>query len=309
MISVRGRVYEMVHTVLGYWLTRPYGIHNLKSKINMTITQINQPRAVTPHGILVELLQSTLQLAQSSNTSAEVLTSLQQIYNLAAGLEPYIGEYTTNESPGLTALAQKTSSEDWSKRFSDGETVRQLEQEMLSGHVEGQTLKMFVYLTKAKRVLEVGMFTGYSALAMAEALPDDGKLVACEVDAYVASFAQACFQNSPHGNKISVEVAPALETLRKLAQNGESFDLIFIDADKKEYIEYFHTILDSTLLAPGGLICVDNTLMQGQVYLPNEQRSVNGKAITEFNQVVANDSRVEQVILPLRDGVTLIRRI
>ncbi len=284
---------------------------NPKSQIpnRMTNTIENKPRAVTPHGIIVELLQSTLQLAQSSNTSQEVLTSLQHIYKLAAGLEPYIGDYTTNESEALAALAKKTSTEDWSKRFSDGETVRQLEQEMLSGHVEGQTLKMFVYLTKAKRVLEVGMFTGYSALAMAEALPDDGKLVACEVDSYVASFAQACFENSPSGNKISVEVAPALGTLRKLAQNGESFDLIFIDADKKEYIEYFHTILDSSLLAPGGLICVDNTLMQGQVYLPSDQRSANGKAIAEFNQVVANDSRVEQVILPLRDGVTLIRRI
>ncbi|MBF2066300.1 MAG: class I SAM-dependent methyltransferase [Calothrix sp. C42_A2020_038] len=275
----------------------------------MTLTIPNKPRAVTPHTILVELLHNTLQLARSTNTSEEVLTSLQQIYTLAAGLEPYLNEYTTPESDALTALAQKTSQEDWSKRFSDGETVRQLEQEMLSGHVEGQTLKMFVHMTKAKRVLEVGMFTGYSALAMAEALPSDGILVACEVDSYVASFAQTCFQNSPHGSKIRVEVAPALDTLHKLAQQGESFDLIFIDADKKEYVKYFNIILDSNLLAPGGLICVDNTLMQGQVYLPSEQRSVNGQAIAEFNRVVASDSCVEQVILPLRDGVTLIRKV
>jgi caffeoyl-CoA O-methyltransferase len=284
-------------------------IYPLQPQAKMTTTQINQPRAVTPHTILVELIQNTIQNAQTSNTSTEVLTSLQRIYQLAVGLEPYINEYTTKESEALRTLAQKTSQEDWSKRFSDGETVRQLEQEMLSGHVEGQTLKMFVNLTKAKHVLEVGMFTGYSALAMAEALPDDGKLVACEVDSYVANFAQACFKNSPHGDKITVEVAPALETLHKLANRGESFDLIFIDADKKEYIEYFNTILDTSLLAPGGLICVDNTLMQGQVYLPDSERGVNGKAIAEFNQVVANDSRVEQVILPLRDGITLIRRI
>ncbi|MHC0065763.1 O-methyltransferase [Nostoc sp. UIC 10890] len=266
-------------------------------------------RPITPHSILVAQLQKTLQIAEESNIPLEILTSLRQGLQLAAGLDPYLDDCTTPESAALTALAQKTSKEDWSKRFSDGETVRQLEQEMLSGHLEGQTLKMFVHITKAKRILEVGMFTGYSALAMAEALPDDGRLIACEVDSYVAEFAQTCFQESPHGDKIFVEVAPALETLHKLAAKEESFDLIFIDADKKEYVEYFQIILDSDLLAPDGLICVDNTLLQGQVYLPSEQRTANGEAIAKFNRIVAADPRVEQVLLPIRDGITLIRRL
>ncbi|NEO60525.1 MAG: SAM-dependent methyltransferase, partial [Moorea sp. SIO4G2] len=188
------------------------------------------------------------------------------------------------------------------------ETVRQLEQEMLSGHIEGQTLKLFVYMTKAKRILEVGMFTGYSALAMAEALPEDGDLVACEVDQYVADFARACFEASPHGSKIKVEVAPALETLEKLADAQESFDLVFIDADKKEYVDYLKVLLDRDVLTPGGFICVDNTLLQGQPYLPPEQQTANGSAIAKFNQFVADDPRVEQVLLPLRDGLTIIRR-
>jgi caffeoyl-CoA O-methyltransferase len=266
-------------------------------------------RPITPHSILVAQLQQTLKLAEESNIPIEILDSLRQGVELASGLDPYLDDYTTPESTALTALARKTSLEDWSKRFSDGETVRQLEQEMLSGHLEGQTLKMFVHITKAKRILEVGMFTGYSALAMAEALPSDGQLIGCEVDSYVAQFAQACFAESPHGSKIVVEVAPALETLHKLAARKESFDLIFIDADKKEYVEYFLIILDSNLLAPDGLICVDNTLLQGQVYLPPEQRTANGEAIAQFNRVVAADPRVEQVLLPIRDGVTLIRRI
>ncbi|MBE9049151.1 class I SAM-dependent methyltransferase [Nostocales cyanobacterium LEGE 11386] len=266
-------------------------------------------RPITPHSILVAQLQKTLKLAQESNIPLEILDSLRQGVQLAAGLDPYLDDYTTPESSALAALARKTSKEDWSKRFSDGETVRQLEQEMLSGHLEGQTLKMFVHMTKAKRILEVGMFTGYSALAMAEALPSDGQLIGCEVDSYVAQFAQACLNESPHGTKILVEVAPALETLHKLAASKESFDLIFIDADKKEYVEYFQTILDSSLLAPDGLICVDNTLLQGQVYLPPEQRTANGEAIAQFNSVVAADPRVEQVLLPIRDGVTLIRRV
>ncbi|MBU7581750.1 MAG: class I SAM-dependent methyltransferase [Nostoc sp. TH1S01] len=271
--------------------------------------QLPTPRPITPHSILVAQLQQTLKLAQQQNIPAEILDALRQSVQLAAGLDPYLDECTTPESSALAALAKKTSQEDWSQRFSDGETVRQLEQEMLSGHLEGQTLKMFVHLTKAKRILEVGMFTGYSALAMAEALPSDGQLIACEVDAYVAQFAQACFDESLDGKKIIVEVAPALETLRKLAARKESFDLIFIDADKKEYVDYFQMILDQDLLTPDGLICVDNTLLQGQVYLPPEQRTANGEAIAYFNSVVAADARVEQVLLPIRDGITLIKRV
>ena len=265
-------------------------------------------RPVTPLGILVQQLEEVVQMAKEEQVSASLMASIQQVFDLAGGIDPYLEECTTSESPALAALAQKTATEDWSKRFSDGETVRQLEQEMLSGHIEGQTLKLFVYMTGAKRILEVGMFTGYSALAMAEALPEDGYMVACEVDQYVADFALSCFEESPHGSKIKVEVAPALQTLQKLADAQESFDLVFIDADKKEYIDYFRLLLDRDLLTPGGFICVDNTLLQGQPYLPPEQRTANGEAIAQFNRFVADDSRVEQVLLPLRDGLTIIRR-
>lgn len=265
-------------------------------------------RPVTPLGILVQQLEKTVQMAEEAKVTASVMGSLQQVLNLAAGIDPYLEQCTTPESPALATLAQKTAAEDWSKRFSDRETVRQLEQEMLSGHIEGQTLKLVVHMTGAKRILEVGMFTGYSALAMAEALPEDGKVLACEVDQYVADFARACFDESPHGNKIKIEVAPALETLQKLADAREPFDLVFIDADKQEYIDYFKLLLDRELLTPGGFILVDNTLLQGQPYLPPQQRTANGEAIAKFNRSVAEDSRVEQVLLPLRDGLTMIRR-
>jgi len=266
------------------------------------------PRPVTPLGILVQQLEQVVEMAQQVEVPPALMTSLQQTLALAAGIDPYLEECATPESPALAALAQKTALEDWSKLFSDQETVRQLEQEMLSGHIEGQTLKLFVYMSGAKRILEIGMFTGYSALAMAEALPEDGLVVACEVDQYVADFARACFDESPHGSKIQVKVAPALETLQGLADAQESFDLVFIDADKKEYINYFKLLLDGELLVPGGFICVDNTLLQGQPYLPPQQRTPNGEAIAKFNSFVADDSRVEQVLLPLRDGVTIIRR-
>ncbi|MBW4649646.1 MAG: class I SAM-dependent methyltransferase [Kastovskya adunca ATA6-11-RM4] len=277
----------------------------MSSGVNMATA-----RPVTPLGILTEQLETVVRMVEREpNVPAEVKAHLQKALRLAAGLDPYLDECTTAESPALAALAKKTSEEAWNKLFSDGATVRHLEQEMLSGHLEGQMLKMFVHMMKAKSILEIGMFTGYSALAMAEALPEDGHLVACEVDPYTAEFAQAAFENSPHGSKIRVKLGAALETLDKLAAKGESFDLVFIDADKTEYVQYFHKLLDSNLLSPNGIICVDNTLLQGQVYLPAEERSKNGEAIATFNRIVAEDFRVEQVLLPLRDGLTIIRKL
>jgi caffeoyl-CoA O-methyltransferase len=266
-------------------------------------------RPVTPVGILAAKLESLAEQVEKINSIDPVFKAeLRQAYELANGLDSYVNFCTTPESPALATLVRRTQSEDWSKRFSDGETVRQLEQEMLSGHVEGQALKFLVRLTKAHRVLEIGMFTGYSALAMAEALPSDGEVVACEVDAYVAEFAQKCFKESTAGHKISVRVAPALETMKQLATMGEVFDLVFIDADKAGYVDYLDLLLTTGLLAPHGLICADNTLMQGQPYLSGTA-TPNGVAIAKFNQSLVDDPRVEQVLLPLRDGITLIRRV
>lgn len=267
-----------------------------------------QPRPVTPHGILVEQLATTVAIAQQAAVPDHVLASLQQVQALAAGLDPYLAACTTAESPALAALARRTAAEDWRQRVTDQSTAGYLEQEMLSGHLEGQTLQLFVHMMRAKRILEIGMFTGYSALAMAEALPADGCLVACEVDPYAAEFARSCFAASPHGSKIQVKVAPALQTLAALAAEQQSFDLAFVDADKTEYVAYFQYLLNHDLVVPGGFICVDNTLLQGQPYLPAAQQTANGAAIADFNRVVADDPRVEQVLLPLRDGLTIIRR-
>jgi caffeoyl-CoA O-methyltransferase len=264
-------------------------------------------KPVTPIGILAAKLEMLTQQAASS-PDPSFQAELQQAYELANGLDAYLDRCTTPESPDLAKLVQRTQTEDWTRHFADGATVRPLEQEMLSGHVEGQMLKFLVHLTKARRVLEVGMFTGYSALAMAEALPTGGEVVACEVDPYAAKFAQQCFADAAVGYKISVRVAPALETMQQLAAAGEVFDLVFIDADKAGYIDYLNLLLNTSLLAADGLICADNTLMQGQPYLSGVA-SDNGLSIAKFNQAVVDDPRVEQVLLPLRDGLTLIRRV
>jgi caffeoyl-CoA O-methyltransferase len=266
------------------------------------------PRPVTPLGILAAKLEHLSQQLKDSDINAKLKLELQQACELASGLDPYLSNCTTPESPALSALVRRTQAEDWSQRFAERETGHQLEQEMLSGHVEGQFLKFLVHVTQAQRVLEIGMFTGYSALAMAEALPDDGKLVACEVDAYVTKFAQQCFSESPSGHKISVKVAPAMVTLDRLAAAHETFDLVFIDADKAGYVDYVNFLLENDLLTPHGFICVDNTLMQVQPYLVGES-TANGVAIATFNQTIADDLRLDRVLLPLRDGLTLIRRV
>lgn len=269
--------------------------------------QKNSARPVTPWDILVEKLTSLGEQGKSiAGLDASFLETLSESLVLAQGMNPYIGSLTTEESDDLQNLVQRTQTEDWQKRFQDGDTTLGLEQEMVSGHIEGQFLKMLVHATQAKAILEIGLFTGYSALAMAEALPSDGEIVACEIDPYAADFARRCFEATAHNSKISVEVGPAIDSLLTLANQDRQFELIFIDADKAGYIEYLDFVISNSLLAKSGLIVIDNTLMQGEPYTRGNI-SVNGEAIKNFNQFVAADRRVEQVVLPIRDGITLIR--
>ena len=269
--------------------------------------QENSARPVAPWDILVEKLRTLSEQATSiSDIDSSFLETLSESLVLAQGMNPYISSITTEESGDLQNLVQRTKTEDWQKRFEYGDTTLGLEQEMVSGHIEGQFLKMLVHATQAKAILEIGLFTGYSALAMAEALPADGEIVACEIDPYAADFARRCFEASAHNSKILIEIGPAKDSLLTLANQGRQFELIFIDADKTGYIAYLDFIISNALLTNGGLIVIDNTLMQGEPYT-RKNIGANGQAIEKFNQFVAADRRVEQVVLPIRDGITLIR--
>jgi caffeoyl-CoA O-methyltransferase len=258
-------------------------------------------RPVTPTGIASARLRDLIGRLDAAGVPESLLDEARHIAGLVGGLEPYLARCTTQPSTALADLARGTQARDWS----DDATGAGLEAEMLSGHVEGQTLKMLARLTGARTALEVGMFTGYSALALAEGLPEDGRVVACEIDPAVAGFARGCLDASPHGHKVDIRVGPAAETLRMLADDGEQFDVVFIDADKPGYAGYLDQVLD--LLADGGAVLVDNTLLQGEPYA-STQPSANGGAIAAFNAKVAADDRLEQVLLPLRDGLTVIRR-
>ena len=265
-------------------------------------------RPVTPHAMLCAQLNALHQTMTEGQAEPAWLAALAQCQALVAPLDAYLAEQATPPSTALQALEVQTNALDWAAACARGTTTLQLEKEMVSGAVEGQLLKMLTALTGAKRVLEIGAFTGYASLAMAEALPAEGQLVACEFDAFAADFAQQQWKNSPHGHKITVRVGDAQTTLEALQAEGASFDLIFLDADKTNYLNYYQTVMEGGLLRMGGLLAVDNTLYMGQVYGAGPI-TPNGTALRAFNTFVQKDERVEQVLLPLRDGLTLIRRI
>ncbi|MRG97301.1 O-methyltransferase [Polyangium spumosum] len=175
--------------------------------------------------------------------------------------------------------------------------------QMQVGRVEGTFLKMLCALASARRVLEIGTFTGYSALCMAEALPDDGELLTLDRDPDATRIARSFFDRSPHGKKIRILLGDALETLRSLPP-GAPFDLVFIDADKERYTDYYEAVLP--LLRQGGLVVGDNTLWSGNVLDPKE---ASDHGICRFNDHVTADPRVENVLLSIRDGMMLARKL
>ena len=184
------------------------------------------------------------------------------------------------------------------KRLED-ETYEKLEiPQMTTGRIEARFLKLLARLVGAQRILEIGTFGGYSALSLAEALPEDGTLVTCEIDPVAIAFAQKYFSESPHGKKIKQMEGPALESIEKLTG---TFDMAFIDADKINYSNYYEAILP--MIRPGGLIAVDNVLWSGRVLDPQDE---SDRAIHKFNERVVKDQRVESVLLTVRDGLNCI---
>jgi predicted O-methyltransferase YrrM len=206
-------------------------------------------------------------------------------------IERYAVEHSTPVEERMDSLAEETRS-----------TLRA--PGMLSGAVEGRLLEMLVWATGARQVLEFGTYSGYSALSMARALPDDGRIFTLEVDPEHAAFAQRHIDASPHADRIEVLLGPALESVERL---DGPFDLVFIDADKENYGRYYEAALAK--LSPRGLIVVDNTLWSGAVLDPDAgDASESTRALAAFNDMVVQDERVVCVMLTVRDGVTLIRR-
>lgn len=205
-------------------------------------------------------------------------------------IEAYILRHMDEESDYLKALYRQAH-------------VKLINPRMTSGHLQGRLLKMLVQLARPQRVLEIGTFAGYSALCMAEGLGEGALLHTYEIDDELEDFTRPWIENSPYGDKVRFHIGNALEEVPHL---GEVFDFVFMDGDKRQYMEYYEMILQHT--SPRALILADNTLWDGHVvekaYL-NDRQTV---AINEFNAFVAADKRVEKLILPLRDGLTMIRK-
>lgn len=210
-------------------------------------------------------------------------------------LECYIHDFSAPEAELLRELDRETHR-------------RVVAPRMLSGHIQGRLLELLVRLVRPRCVLEIGTFTGYSALAMAAGLDEDAVLHTFEVDDELEPLAQSFFDRSPHGRKIRLHVGSALDLAPGL---GCTFDLVFIDGDKREYPDYYRMLMgdrdSQPLVGSGALLVADNILWSGKVVQPVAHNDRHTQALVEFNRMVAADPRVENVILPLRDGLNLIR--
>ena len=212
-------------------------------------------------------------------------------------LSEYIEQHSSPESPVLLQITRSTHLEVINPR-------------MLSGHVQGRVLSMISQMIQPKRILELGTFTGYSALCLAEGLTEDGKLITIEHNDEMEDSIRRNLSLSPLGEKIELVIGDAKEAMRRLGERREAkgtevFDLVFIDADKKEYCDYLDLVLP--LMRKGGWILADNTLWDGHIIESAYDKDKQTVALRAFNDKVMQDERLEKVILPLRDGLTIIR--
>ena len=190
------------------------------------------------------------------------------------------------------------------KRMTRDAHVKLLRPRMISGNVQGRLLKMLTSMLKPQNVLEIGTFTGYSALCIAEGAPDNSQIVTIEIDDEIESFIRKYLHESEYGHKIDLKIGDALELMHSYENNY--FDLIFIDGNKRDYCAYYDIAFDK--LQKGGFIIVDNTLWSGKVIDDKYQKDSQTKGVIEFNNRIKEDTRIDKVILPIRDGLTIIQK-
>ena len=205
----------------------------------------------------------------------------------------YIQTHATAQSEALNWIEKQTH-------------IRTNHARMLSGSIQGQLMRMIVQISGAKNILELGTFTGYSAICLASALPEDGHLDTLELNDELEDLILEGFERAGLEDRISLHIGDCKDSIRKLGAEGRCYDIVYIDANKREYCEYYELVFD--MVRPGGLILADNVLWDGKVCqnpLPQDKQTLG---IAAFNDMVSADPRVESVIIPLRDGLNLIRK-
>lgn len=205
----------------------------------------------------------------------------------------YIADHATKQSEALDWVVRQTY-------------IRTNHARMLSGSVQGQLMRMLVQMSGAKDILELGTFTGFSAICMAAALPQDGHLDTLEINDELEDLILEGFERAEVEEKTDLHIGDCKETLRRFREEGRQYDLVYMDANKREYCEYYELIFD--MVRPGGLILADNVLWDGKVCLDPLPQDKQTLGIAAFNDMIKEDRRVESVILPLRDGLNLIRK-
>lgn len=206
-------------------------------------------------------------------------------------LEQYVETMSSPEDALLRELERETY-------------LRVINPRMISGHIQGKLMEMLVRMLRPRRILEIGTFTGYSALCMAAGLDDGGIIDTCEIDDELEEMIRSFFDRSQHGGKIRLHIGSALEIAPTL---GERYDLVFMDGDKREYTAYYNMLMDNGLVGSGSFILADNILWYGKVVEPVAKGDKQTQAIVDFNRMIREDERVENVIIPIRDGINLIR--
>ncbi|NWI87000.1 MTDH dehydrogenase, partial [Pitta sordida] len=275
----------------------------------------------TTVGHIAENLLKAKEIALNDSHVPEQLKNyLQKALDVALGLDPYLGAMAVSKRYGLSFVTLYFY-QDFGFFFNEnlkGTYNLICEQAAVFPMVlflnfhpclsTGQIFRMFVHMIRARKILLIGKLKGYSIFAIAEELPEDGKIFACAEEPYLGVNSQEAFDYSSDDKKISIRVGPVADTLEALHAEDEHFDIAFIDADQRNAVHYYSFVMDNHLLRMDAVICVENTLMKGQVYLENVSDE-NVLAVRKLNSVINSDPRVEQVILPVQSGLSIIQRI
>ncbi|ORY81998.1 NAD(P)-binding protein [Protomyces lactucae-debilis] len=256
--------------------------------------------ADTPLQLITSYLQQA-KTAQGEEKDALIDAAL----DLAAHLDDYLTLSTTPATQELNNMIDATLEQDWDALHASGKTQFKYTSNFCAGTFEAQFVSTLCQLVQAKEVLEIGMFTGTTAGAIAQALPANGRVTTCEIDPFLKTHAEAQFSKAGLQDKIEVVLGSAHDSLPLLAKQGRVYDLIFLDAEKVGYLAYFQKVMELGLLAPTGAFVVDNTLFKGHVYRQGEDDEMT-TALKHFNETVKQDPRVHVILLPIRDGVSII---
>jgi len=273
-------------------------------------SELDSKHIISHYDPAVIQMHKALSLAIAKNSSPEVIETMNYALQLVEKREEFCDYVTSNSSKACSKILHETYNVEWKELQKEGKSTGELDKKMITGNLEGQFLKSIISMHNAKNVLEVGMFTGYGALSMAEALPADGKMVTVDIEKYLETYTGNLFKESPHCNKITIHIGSALDYMKSAVAEKNLFDVIFLDADKSEYIDYLKIAFEDGLLAERGSVLIDNAFRHGDGYAPHrmEQRGEHNPT-RKLAKYLNENKSLHSSLVPIRDGVAMVRRM